>query len=58
MLLCSIGNIVITISYHAQPAQWIIPFWQPAYPLHLCTHVYFLMANKLLLLLPSLTIRL
>jgi len=34
-------KIVIIISYHGWPARWIIPFWQPAYPLHLCTHVYF-----------------
>ena len=40
-ILCFIGNIVIIISYHGRPARWIIPFWQPAYPLHLYTHVYF-----------------
>ena len=31
----------LIISYHGRPARWIIPFWQPAYPLHLYTHVYF-----------------
>jgi len=52
-ILCFVGNIVTIISYHGRPARWIIPFWQPAYPLHLqifispyngrhlYTHVYF-----------------
>ena len=40
-ILCFIGNIVTVISYHGRPARWIIPFWQPAYSLHLYTHVYF-----------------
>ena len=40
-ILCFIGNIVTIISYHGRPARWIIPFWQPAYPLHLYTRVYF-----------------
>jgi len=40
-ILCFIGNIVTIISYHGRSARWIIPFWQPAYPLHLYTHVYF-----------------
>ena len=34
-ILCFIGNIVTIISYHERPARSIIPFWQPAYPLHL-----------------------
>jgi len=35
-------------THHGRPARWIIPFWQPAYPLHIYTHMYiFLMANKL-----------
>jgi len=32
---------MMIISYHGRPARWIIPFWQPAYPLHLYTHVFF-----------------
>ena len=40
-ILCFIDNIVTIMSYHERPARWIIPFWQPAYPLHLYTHVYF-----------------
>ena len=40
-ILCFVGNIVTIISYHGWPARWITPFWQPAYPLHLYTHVYF-----------------
>jgi len=50
-ILCFIGNIVIIISYHERPARWIIPFWQPAYPLHLCTHVCFSHSKYTLLLL-------
>jgi len=41
-LLCFICNIATIISYHGRPTRWITtPFWQPAYPLHLYTHVYF-----------------
>ena len=44
-ILCCLGNIVTSISYHGRPSWWITPFWQPAYPLHLFSHVYF-MTNK------------
>jgi len=46
------GLITLTIiSYHGRPARWISLFWQPVCPLHLYTRIFFLMANKLLLLL-------
>jgi len=39
--LCSIGNIVIIISYYGRPARWITAFWQSAYRLHLYSHYIF-----------------
>ena len=38
-MLCFIGNIVIIVVIMG--GQHDVPFWQPAYPLHLYTHVYF-----------------
>jgi len=50
---CTSRRSPVTVSEHwrGRRARWIIPFWQPAYSLHLYTHVYFSHGKKTLLLL-------